>query len=574
MTVPSVSVRRTTAPLARRLWGQPLWAHVGALALLLLIALPFMTPRGSFTSDEGAYALQEQALAEGTWEYEYRAADIDPEGRYFPLNQSQELNGRYYPYVKHPAYPVLLRGATAVFGPTFGLNVLGLLGVVGTAVAAWLLAGQLDPRLCRAAFWLAASGPVLVNGYILWAHAPSAALAGLALFGAVRLVKALTTGHREGLAPCLAGVAGCLAAGVLLRAEGLLFAGALTLALAVVVAGRVGLRPAALIAGALAAPAVLAAVVEDRWVQAIVGGAHQSLAVRGETASFLAGRFRGAWHDLFQAHIVRSPADVAVFVGMGLVVGFGYRALRRWGATSRRDLVVAASAAAVLYLVRLRLEPTGLITGLFAAWPLVLLGLAVFPWRRAEPKAVTTFLGITGALFAVAVIATQYAEGGGAEWGGRFWSPLFVLLAVLATAGFDQRLRPAGAPDRRRVVTALAILGVTTAAVGLLSVGRLRMDQSRMVEAVARHPAPVTVSTFAGLPRMAWTTHERLSWLYADEGDLPGLLEALDRHGIREVSVVASGRAEDFDPGPYRVAEVVDEPDLRRFGMDLYVLRS
>ena len=74
-------------------------------------------------------------------------------------------------------------------GRTFGLHLLNLLGVVGAAVAAWLLAGELDPRLRRPAFWLAAGGPVLVNGFLVWAHAPSAALAGLALVAAARIVR-------------------------------------------------------------------------------------------------------------------------------------------------------------------------------------------------------------------------------------------------------------------------------------------------------------------------------------------------------------------------------------------------
>ena len=130
-----------------------------------------------------------RALDEGSWAYEYRAAPFDPAGDSFPIILSDKGPGGYYPYIKHPGYPLLLLGTTRVFGEALGLHVPGLLGIVGAAMAAWFLARELDARLARPAFWMTVAGPVLVSGYVVWAHAPSAAMAGFALVGAARIAR-------------------------------------------------------------------------------------------------------------------------------------------------------------------------------------------------------------------------------------------------------------------------------------------------------------------------------------------------------------------------------------------------
>lgn len=557
--------------IVRRAWGAPLWAHVGALALLLAVVLPFMSPQSAFTSDEGAYALQQRALAEGSWAYDYPAGELDPDGRYFPLNQADRGTDAFYPYVKHPAYPLLLRGSTSLLGEALGLHLPALLGVLGAAVAAWLLAAQLDPRLRRPAFWLAASGPVLVNGYLLWAHSLSAALAGFALVGAVRLARADPGEGVRGFLLSIAGVAGCLVAGVLLRSEGLLFAGAVAAAVAVTRFRSAGARQAALVFALLAGPAALAELAERAWARAIVGTQVGGLGVRGGTSSFLSGRIEGGWHDLFQGHLVRSSAGLPVVLAMGIIAGLGFVALRRWSANSRRDLSLALVAGAVLYVLRLRWYPMDPVTGLFAAWPVALLGLLLFRWRGSG--AIGRVLALTVGLFTMAVVATQYAGGGGAEWGGRFFSPLTVPLAVLAVAGLDRALAAAPRPQRRQLTGMIAAVAALTAVVGLASVGRVRLVQDRMVEAAARNAAPVTVTTFPGLARVAWRTAESVKWMHAEEEDLTTLLESLHRQGVEEVGVVTVREALESGAGPYRTVAEVPEPDLGRLGMSLFVLR-
>ena len=552
----------------RRLWAVPLGVHAAALALVLGALLPAMAPRSAFTSDEGAYALQVASLREGSWAYRYRAGRFDPEGDHFPIVNSDRQGARHYAYVKHPAWPLLLLGATRAAGVSIGLHLLPLLGAVGTAVAAWLLAGEVVPRLSRAAFWAAAASPVAVNGYLLWAHTTSAAVAGAALVLAARIV-------RKGPSPwSTAGLAAALVAGVLLRSEGLLLAGAV--ALAVAGAGLRGSHPLArraARAGAtfalLAGAALVAALAERAWVRALIGGTgYENLEARGGVVSPLA-RLAGAWHVLGQAHYTRPPAALPVVVGAGLVVGVGWLALRRARPHARRDLAVAVAVAVALSVLRFLVAPEEAIPGLFAAWPLALLGLLLFPWRRAAPAAVV--LGAVLALFGVAVLATQYPEGGGLEWGGRFLSPAVAPLAVVTVAGLVSGLGRLDPVDRRATTALLAGLAALTAVLALATVGVARSRQGAAVEAVARHPSEVMVTTVPALPRIAWSQDARLSWMLATHDTLDPLLIRLRAAGVPQVTLVTE-RVAVPAPGSYTSVREVRERALARSGLRLVLL--
>ena len=550
----------------RRGWRAPLWAHVAVLAVLLLVLFPLMRPSSAFTSDEGAYALQVAALENGSWVYDYRAAPLDPEGRAFPIVLSDSGPKGYYTYVKHPAYPLLLQASSALVGRTLGLHVLSLLGVVGAAVAAWLLAGALDARLRRPAFWLAAGGPVLVNGFLIWAHAPSAALAGLALAAAAPIA-------RRGLTPWAAlAMTAALGAGVLLRSEGLLVAGALAVSLAAVRYLQTRrLTTALTVAAVTAGPALLVAVVERWWVSAIVGGSYAGVAGQGSpsSSSFLADRLTGAWHVLFKGWFIDAGAGLAVLAALAVVAGGGFVALRRPG----RGLTVVVAVAVALLAVRFVAHPHDPVTGLLSAWPVAVLGLLLFRWRHAGP--VAWLLGGTVAVYTLATLATQYPEGGGLEWGGRYLSPALVPIAVLAAAGLARAV--AGVADgagRRRAVALLAALGVSTAAFSVATAGALRAREDRIVAAVERHPSPVMVTTRPALPRLSWRAGDRLNWMLTDDAGLPALLASLRAQGVPEVGVVAGLDV----PAPalfaYPTSEERPEPALADDGLRLVVLRA
>lgn len=555
-------------PRLRRLWLAPLWAHVAVLAAVLALLYPLMSPSSAYTSDEGAYALQERSLEHGSWTYEYRAGALDPDGRAFPIILSDKGESGYLPYVKHPAYPLLLRASTAVAGPVLGLHLPALLGLIGTAIAAWLLAGQLDGRLRRPAFWLVAGGPVLVNGYLIWAHAPSAALAGFALVGAGIVA-------RRGRAPgALACTAAALAAGVLLRSEGLLFAAALTVTLAALVLRRGGLGRAALTGAVVGLPSLAVALVEREWVSSIIGSAHQTLATRsgGGSSSFLAGRLSGAWHVLMQGHFVDPAAGLPLLLGLALVTGLGFAALRRWEEGSFGKLAVAVGVAVGFVIFRWVGHPADPVTGLFPAWPLAALGLLLVRWRGAG--AIVHLLGGTSLLCAGAVLATQYSEGGGVEWGGRFLSPLAVPIAVLAVAGLVRALDAVPGPRRRPVTALLVGLGLVSATFAVASVGNLRHRQDSMVAAISRHPATVTVTTRPSLPRLAWRSDARVTWMLTDDAGLSALLDDLRRAGVADVAVLTGTDVPLSDLRAYPALEPVPEPALRASGLQLVLARD
>jgi len=540
------------------------------LALVLVALVPTLHPRSTFTADEGAYALQVRALEHGSWEYRYKAAPIDPEGRYFPVILSTRNGSHWYTYVQHPAYPLLLLGVSQVAGITLGLHLLSVLGAVGVAMAAWLLVSEASPAstagsgLCRVAFWMAAVSPVLVNSQVVWAHALSAAVAGLALVTGLRAVR---QGIRSWAA---AGAAGALAAGVLLRSEGVLWAAAVALTVAFVRGRRAGWG-SGLAAGALAGPAAAATLAERWWVRAIVGGSgYENLRVRPGPSSFIGGRVSGAWHELFQGYPTGATAGLAAVLALAMVAGLGFVALRRWSRDSVRDLSIAVVVAVALYGVSSARHPSYPLVGLFTAWPIAALGVACVAWRRADSS--VRVMGAAVGLFVAAVMATQYPEGGGLEWGGRFLSPALAPLAALAAVGLAHRLDPAPLAAKRFASGLLAVLATVTAVAGLVTVGVSRQRQASVVDAIARHRAPVVVSTIPALPRVAWNIDERTTWMLTDDAGLPGLLGGLHDHQVNEVVVVGTGRVR---PGPsYSRVEEVTEAPLARRGLRLFRLRS
>ena len=148
-------------------------------------------------------------------------------------------------------------------------------------------------------------------------------------------------------------------------------------------ARRNGIAPGAATLLALAGPTALAVLAERRWTSAIVGSSIDTLRLRESesSASYLGGRLSGAWHELFNAHYSDTASMVPVLLAVGLVVGLGYLALRQWRPRSRQDLVLITVVVVGAVVARMVLFPDDTVTGLFAAWPLGLLGVLLL--RRA-----------------------------------------------------------------------------------------------------------------------------------------------------------------------------------------------
>src|SRR3954467_1660705 len=396
-----------------RLRRVPLWGHLLAFALLLACVAPFVHAGPAFTTDEGAYGLQQRTIHDtGSFAFDWKGRGVDPPYRWYPIVNGSVAERGAFPYVAHPAYPLLLRASTAVAGETVGLLLVPLIGALVAAAAAWWLAEEVDPRLAPLAFWLAALGPLFVNAWIIWAHAPGAALAGLSL------VAALRAGRRGMRSMAFGGAVLATIAGSLLRSENLIFAVGAALAFVIVRRMRVSTVRAAAESAVLVVAAAGTAFCEARWRSSIIGAQDAVSGIRQTDGSFLTGRLSGMYHSLllpdagwhFDLLVIALSAVLAALVVM--------TCRSRSSADPRRLATgVTALASAGLLAVIVAESPTRSISGLVAAWPVVLLagGALVGTTNRS-----TRALVAATAVLVAGVLATQYAEGGGLEWGGRF----------------------------------------------------------------------------------------------------------------------------------------------------------
>lgn len=482
-----------------------------------------------FTSDEGAYGLQVRALEAGSWAYRYPAERYDPDGRYFPIVNSAHSEKGWFPYVRHPVYPVVLWASARMFGEVAGLHLLPLAGAVVTAAAAWLIASELDRRTCRLAFWVAALGPVLVNGFIIWAHTLAAAATGLCTWVAARALR-----RGRATVPALAATGSLSAIGGLLRSEALLFGAALGGVL-VMVAVR-GRSSAALLAGVATLLGVGAAAAADHvWRAVIVGSVLPETSRAG--GSSLVDRLEGARATLIGAHFANPKAGVLAALALALLVA-AVVILRRSSRPRPAVLLWAIVMATALWVLRLLIDPADPITGILPAWPAIVVGLG-----RLQPNGLTpphrVLVAAAGA-FVLAVVATQYPEAGGLEWGGRFLLPLAAPVAALAA--------PASGPSawvRQRVRSSMrsgtiALLLVVPAVLGLVSVTRQRHRVAGLVDAVSAQRSVVLVSMDSHLPRLGW--REDAVWMTVGlSEDAGSLLRHLARERVPTVTLYAGG---------------------------------
>ncbi|MGH9177726.1 MAG: hypothetical protein ACRD0N_04130 [Acidimicrobiales bacterium] len=562
--------------LFRRAWLLPLWAHCLAFAGLLVVVAPLLRIDEAFTIDEGAYGIQVRALDRGGWAYEYAGEEVDSELEWLPLYNPTRGEDGAYPYVKHPFYPVAQLGASRLVGDVVGVHLWALLGALGVAVAAWLVAGEIEPSARRAAFWVAAAAPVLVNAYIVWAHAPSAALAGFAVLAGLRAARALQ--WRWALL-----LAACLGVGVLIRAEMLLFALALAGAMAVGLWRR-GLAWAAGVPVLCAAAGAGAVLVESRWRRSIVGRSSSVAGFRGEDGSpfagsgglssltrWVEGRAEGAWNSLFQGSLGEQRAALLVAGGMVMVL-FGAWVARRRRPNWQRDTLVAMAVATLLYALRLRSDATQPITGFLAAWPLALLGLVLVPREHLRKAHV---LVVSVGLFSLAVLATQYRIGGGREWGGRFFFPMVVPVAVLACLGLRHGLASARAD--RAAWKALAGLGVLLAVLPTVAGFRVLHTSRTQVGAILREVAggePTLIMTHvSGLPPFAWQEYPEVGWLAVPPREFAEVAARLRAAGVEDLLLLGPKTTEPTDVPTY-TAEDVTGPEADRRGWRTFRLRA
>ena len=515
----------------RRAWSLPLRVHVAALAVVLVALVPVLGTGASFSADEGAAIIQAHHLSTGRgWVVEHPLPEADPSETNYPLELSARGDRGTAPFVKHPLYALLLAGADRLGGIT-AMVLLSVAGTVTAAALAAALAARMGPGLSRPVLWLVGlASPLLFDGYVVIAHTLGAAgAAGAALF-ALRAIEG-----RRPLASVL-GVGACMAFAVLVRNEAVFFA----LGLAVAV-GAVAVARRQLVAASVAVTSVLVAAGahfgEEEWIQRILGPPVVGLpGGPGVTMGFVAGRLRSFTLTWLRPGYGGPPLVEAALLVMVCALVVGVVAVHRHPG-DRRPVVALATVAAAAALLGLIAGPTNVVPGLLVAFPAAAAGLVALRRRTLIPVAARVALG-TFAVFALAVIATQYVTGGSGEWGGRYFAlglPVLAPVLVLALAAAGQ---PLDRTARRAALGALIACSVAMSVMGLSSLRHTHRFTARL-QATATEAGrqtgsarPVMVATHPAIPRHAWATFEGQRWLLAGPGGLGSLVTRLRAAGV------------------------------------------
>jgi hypothetical protein len=552
-----------------RRWSSSLGVHAVLLALVLGIGLLLTGPRVVYSSDEGVAVIQARMLRAGDgWLYRYPLARIDPEDQARPFVRGDLGSKGVAPYAKHPLFPVVLAGFDFA-GGDWGIGISGALGTFLAALLAALLARELDRRLDRPVLWLVGvASPLFFDAYVVLAHSLAAAAAA----GAVLLVvRALRRGRsRRWRAAAAVGLGVCLVIASMLRTEALFVGPAVAVAcLGLAWKGRVPTRRAVVLAG-VGVAASATAWLADRTLARLIIGTPMPGVPNTAPASWIAGRWDALHTTWLQASYGGGrTADLLLAVAAVLLAGAALLLHQR---TDRRAWIVVASVgAASCYVLRLADGPAGAIPGLALAFPAGWFLLWAAGRRVVEGVAAPT-MAVVVALVAAAVLVTEYAIGGGVEWGGRYFAiviPIAVPVLVFAAAPVITRHGPELA---RAVVATLVVasLAATLIAAQALRTGHVHtaavLDaisvQARAAGTSAGLDRPVVVTTNRLLPQIDSRDFDRYDWVAVDPDHLHRSADRLADLGVRRVVLVTPDAKADLAqmPGWHRSSIITGLP--------------
>jgi len=504
-----------------RAWNRPLRHHAAALTLLLLALTPWLGTSRLFNADEGAVQTQAHLLAEGRgWYLDHPRPDLDPTGKFFlnHLDVDDDHPGQGATFAKHPVYAAALASLEGLGGKP-AMVLTSLAGTVLAALAASALAAKIRPGTERPVLWtVGLASPAFLYGYVLIAHTLGAALATLAVVLALRRPTTWS----------LAGVGAAMALAVTLRSEALLLGVALSAACAA--AAWLHRDRVLLVAGAAAFAGATAGRLLDRALAGLIA--------TGESVSQATGAGSG---DLLGDRVYSATLTwlVPSYGGFGLddlllagaaTFGVATVVVARRRPEDDAGLRLFAGMAVLCAVGRLVL-PGAPVPGLLVAFPLLTAGIAALGRRHIARNAATTVAFVTFVLFSLAVLATQYREGGSGEWGGRYFLlaiPVVVPVVLAALADLGERL----APTTRRQLLAMAAVGclaLTGTAARALDAKQHQDEQAvdAVEAAVADAPGAVVVATDGLAARYGWRhVVAGEEWLV---GETPELLAELGR---------------------------------------------
>lgn len=543
------SATNTDMDQTSRSWSllRRLWLHATMLAVLLLSLLPLANNGSLGVVDESVYSYQAANLADGSWASPRPLPQIARTGSDGALLDSVSKGDQWIPYARQPLYPIVLSPFYRLGGYS-GILLISVLGTWIASTVAAAIATRIEPAAAIATLWLTALGtPLFFYSFLAVGHSLVAAMVGLCAFGLLRSWGDgdSTAGLSDAgliLSWTLVAVLGSGAA-VLLRSEGALAVGSLALAGTVIglrVRGRqlvvtwrkVGPSIAVGLAG------IIAYVGNARWSLLITGGA-------GATSGGIDRRpdpLRLAWISLVRPWGGDGLRPSVLFVLGILCTLLAAIALRT---SPTRPFVAGAlvSIAAVLMAIR-QFEPPAIATGLIVTVPVVVFGLLLLGRAELSQDPVRLLL-VASAMTVASILWFAYGEGGGAEWGGRFFQVTIPLLVPVSVVSIVRRLR--GLPVGYRTVAGSALV-VLTLSISLLSF-RVLLDLRTFNRDVVREA--VAAST-PGAPVVAapinQTSLSRFFWAEVRDGypllnggnpvTLTRLLPSMRRAGVKEFDLI------------------------------------
>jgi hypothetical protein len=553
-----------------------LWAHVLVLGVCLCALVPLVETGYSFSPDEAVAITQARSLANGgSWIVEHPFAEIDPEGRFFPLAGSSMGEEGMAPFAKHPVYPLMLAALEPV-GGVAAMVVSSVLATVAAAALAALLARTVTGGLERPVLWAVGVGsPLLFDAYLVIAHSLGAALvtaATLAVVVAVRRPR-----------PLLLMVAAALlvSVAVLFRTEALIFA--LALGVATVVVG-VSRRRSALVAGGLILATIgVATAMFEKWLQQVfIGAGPQTIAIPAAGGGFFEARWVGFLKTWLSPSFSSDASGGDSLLVVVLLLAVAAVIVLRWRPGRPHMLVFLGVSAAGLALVAFLTNPDRVVPGLLVAFPLAVFGIGLVDrdYFRSPQRLVLT---VTVGLFVAGVLATQYAVGGGAEWGGRYFALGVPALAVLSIDALVRRAPALPVAVRHRAAAGLVACSLVLAISAVAGVsGSHRKNQDLLTQLVRSSQsippgdggAPVVLTNWGNIGRFAWPTSPPQRWLQNSDEDLGAeLASRLVGAGISELTFVGQDQEE---IAPYLSRYAIDEQrsyDVGRWEISVLVAR-
>ena len=548
-SAPAVPARGSSAvtALAGRGWKAPLFVHALALLALLVLGLALTAPRVAYMSDEAAALVQARQLEAGAgWYYRYPLASIDSEDAARPFVRADAGTKGVAPYAKHPLYPVVLAGAIRVGGDA-AVAALSLVAAVAAAVVAALLTRRLDPRLDRVALWLVGIGsPLLFDSYLVLAHGLSAAVAGVAMLAAVVALGPTTSSARRWVVLPAALVA--LAVAAMLRTEAVFLGPSLAIAVAVLMMAKRVPRARGLALVVVGLSGATAGWLVDHVVaRAIVGTAYAGVP-NVAPSSWIAGRIQAVQTTWFApSQTVGGAGDLLLVVGL-LLLTVGAVLIRR--GDRRQGLLIGLLVVAVAcYAGRAIVGPPGAIPGLALAFPAGWFLLWLVGRRVLEGVRLPMMAGVA-VLSCVGVLLTEYAIGGGIEWGGRYFAfilPVIVPVLLLGAVAAIERQRP---DVRTAVFGSLTVITLVVAFLAVQSVRHTHVVTAQLLDGISQQSQiagpsgpldrPVVISTSRLLPQLDSRDFDRYDWVVPDLVNLRRYSDRLVDLGVRRAVLVSS----------------------------------